>query len=376
MALIKCKYTGAALDTSGYASACRGYIEGLIDHPDVDLTVGVVSFEQQKTSHGAQMQKIKPYINRTVDHKIHITHLTPQNYPNVAPKVGGVYNVGYTVWETDRLPAGWADLCNYMDEIWVPSDWNIQVFRKCGVTKPIFKVPHIVPVPDLDDMQSMLLDEPDEVYLFYSVFQWIERKNPAGLLTAYLSEFRPEEKVALILKTYRLDCSSKQQQIIKDDVARIRSSLNLPSYPPIHLFGQLLNAQEMKWLHNRGDCFVLPHRGEGFGIPHAEAMSYGKPTVATAYGGNLEFMTADNSLLVEYQETPVTGMIFPNYNATMTWASPNIMDLRRKMRWCFENQEKAKEIGERARAEVTEKFSQQNIATIMVDRLKEIHRSL
>lgn len=45
------------------------------------------------------------------------------------------------------------------------------------------------------------------------------------------------------------------------------------------------------------DCYTSLHRSEGFGLRMAEAMALGKPTIATAYSGNLDFMTAENSYL-------------------------------------------------------------------------------
>ena len=49
------------------------------------------------------------------------------------------------------------------------------------------------------------------------------------------------------------------------------------------------------------DCYVSLHRAEGFGFTMAEAMYLGKPVIATGYSGNLDFMTAENSYLVDYE---------------------------------------------------------------------------
>ena len=49
------------------------------------------------------------------------------------------------------------------------------------------------------------------------------------------------------------------------------------------------------------DCYVSLHRSEGLGLTMAEAMALGKPVIATVYSGNLQFMTPENSHLVDYQ---------------------------------------------------------------------------
>jgi glycosyltransferase involved in cell wall biosynthesis len=371
---IPLQYVGPAGDASGYANACRSYLSALIDTDEVDLSVHTVSFEQQKTTHGRVMNKIEPFLNRKVQNKIQLVHLTPENYPTL--KQAGKYCIGYTTWETETLPKSWASLCNLMDEIWVPSEWNIDVFRKSGVVKPIHKVPHIVELPDIEDAIPISIEASDDTYVFYSIFQWLERKNPVGLLKAYLTEFQPNEKVCLVLKTYRLDTSGKEQQAIKNDIATIKRALNLPDYPEIFLYGNLMSSEALKGLHLRGDCFVLPHRGEGFGIPHAEAMSYGKPVIATNYSGNLEFMNKENSFLVNACRTPVSGMLFSKYNASMTWGDPDIMHLRELMRFCFTERKKAQEAGRRARLDIQNNLNSNKIGSLIVERLRVIHEQI
>ena len=63
------------------------------------------------------------------------------------------------------------------------------------------------------------------------------------------------------------------------------------------------------------DCYVSLHRSEGFGLTIAEAMALGKPAIATAYSGNLEFMTAENSYLCpapRCEVGPSATLIRPN----------------------------------------------------------------
>jgi Glycosyl transferases group 1. len=47
---------------------------------------------------------------------------------------------------------------------------------------------------------------------------------------------------------------------------------------------------------------MCPYIGlKGFGLTMAEAMYYGKPTIATAYSSNIEFMNVGNSFPVKYE---------------------------------------------------------------------------
>ena len=60
------------------------------------------------------------------------------------------------------------------------------------------------------------------------------------------------------------------------------------------------------------------------------------PALATAYGGNLEFMTPDNSLLVDYRLTELARDDGP-YRRGWRWAEPALEDAAHKLRRLYED---------------------------------------
>ena len=54
----------------------------------------------------------------------------------------------------------------------------------------------------------------------------------------------------------------------------------------------------------------------------AEAMYLGKPVIATGYSGNMDFMTKDNSCLVDYELVAVKEGQYP-FSAGQVWADPD-----------------------------------------------------
>ena len=99
------------------------------------------------------------------------------------------------------------------------------------------------------------------------------------------------------------------------------------------------------------DCYVSLHRAEGFGITLAEAMALGKPVIGTGYSGNLDFMTPENSWLVDYELVRIGEDAEP-YPADGVWAQPDTDQTPRFMREVYENAGAARERALRGQADI------------------------
>ena len=99
-------------------------------------------------------------------------------------------------------------------------------------------------------------------------------------------------------------------------------------------------------------------------------MALGKPTIATGYSGNLEFMDTENSLLVDYREVEV-GTAEGPFRGGSLWAEPSIEHGALQMRWAYSNPAAARTMGERARLSVVEKLNPAKVGAIA---LAALHR--
>ncbi len=69
-------------------------------------------------------------------------------------------------------------------------------------------------------------------------------------------------------------------------------------------------------------------------------------------------MNRRNSMLINYQLTPVHGMPWtPWYEGDMMWAEPDLDGLRKKMRYTYDNRDKVKTLGERGQKYVFKNFN-------------------
>ena len=169
--------------------------------------------------------------------------------------------------------------------------------------KPVHVMPCVVNTQFSHEASRRDFDLPEDACIFlfhFDAASTLARKNPWAVIQAFRSAFTPEERKGsahLVLKTINL---SKCPAIAGE---RLLGEMQEAG-------GTLLNADlsgaEMASLMACSDVYVSLHRSEGFGLGIAEAMLAGRPTITTAYSGNLDFMNSQNSCLVGYRLTPVS----------------------------------------------------------------------
>jgi len=200
-----------------------------------------------------------------------------------------------------------------------------------------------------------------------------ERKHPMALIKSYWTAFPNDENVALILKTYKDSFSDKEKTKIRETVKRLKHATPMDSHPPIYLILDSLSREEILGLHKAGDCFISLDRGEGFGLCGFEAGACGNPIIVTGLAGALEYAKQDNSYLVNYNLTPVSGMPWsPWYRGDQMWAEPDCGHAIELMRHVYNNQDEAKEKGKLLKKYISENLKWDMVAERMINVIKEM----
>ncbi|MFH0821786.1 MAG: glycosyltransferase [Pseudomonadota bacterium] len=244
----------------------------------------------------------------------------------------GKYRVGFTMFESDGLPKVWVTQCNLMDEVWVPSSFNVNTFSNAGVTAPIRVVPLGLD-PECYTPQGPSYRN-EEIFSFLSVFEWRDRKAPELLITAFNDEFGIDEPVGLFCKVWSADPKEVSRRIaelkLRKKGGKVFFSIN-----------NRLDDEQMAALYRSADCFVLPTRGEGWGMPFLEAMACGLPVIATRWGAHLDFLNDENAYLIEI-DSLIAADSTPPYVGTK-WANPSYEHLRRLLRTATKDLDASKE---------------------------------
>lgn len=134
----------------------------------------------------------------------------PKYQTSECPTSAGVFSVGRTMFETDRLPDGWSSRLNALDEIWVPARFHVDIFLGGGVRpEKLHIVPEAVDTVLFDPSAASPLDimAEDDSFKFLSVFKWEARKGWDVLLRAYFEEFTPGDKVISLCFRFVTTCA-------------------------------------------------------------------------------------------------------------------------------------------------------------------------
>ena len=166
------RYTAPIFDNSGYGKASRGNIMSLYSL-GIPITLNPISFEGSKPDLlENESIVLNSLVNKDIDYNINFIHTTPEFWEKY--RKPDVKNVGYTVWETDRLHYSWPRYINdNVDKAIVVCEWNKEVFESSGVTIPIGVVQHGIHMDDFKGIKPYDIDGIDkDEFVFYSVFQW------------------------------------------------------------------------------------------------------------------------------------------------------------------------------------------------------------
>lgn len=267
--------------------------------------------------------------------------------------------VGFLVWEANDVPEFVRPHLSRFDEIWTASTFCREIFLPHHPR--VFVIPHIVePQPftpqDVRFVDRLFPRDPEEVRFLFITTADARRKNAAQLVEVF-SRVRHELPGArLIIKGYN----------IEGEVARAR-------FATVAL--EFLSNAQISALIAGSDVFVSPHHSEGWGMNLSDTMALGRLAAATAYSGNLDFMSADTSVLIPCKveaigdKTKASALFAPE----MTWANISDDDLAHTLltTYTMVKDGRARAIGERAKQAML-RFAPAAVGRLICERLAAI----
>lgn len=301
----------------------------------------------REASHDASLQDVVA-LTQVLGPKSYDTVIfqtVPEHWPLLMEE--GKRNIGYTVWETDRLPDHWPPLLNLPERVLVPCAMNLDLFIASGLSRPVRVVPHMrrhawnyVTPSDIAGLRGHL-DIPEGDFVFYTIGTWDPRKAISDLVTVFAHEFSGDDPVTLVIKTSTgMHMQSVERlagldirgfvQTLAERVQELsgRRSPRIVVVPADGIAGRAIDT-----LHALGDCFISLTHGEGWGMGAFDAACQGKPVLITGYGGQVDYLGADYPGLIPYGMETVSGwMPGASFQPPQRWAHADLVAAGRMMR--------------------------------------------
>jgi len=295
-----------------------------------------------------------------------ILHREPPSYAQhfrAYPFLQDRYVIAYAVWEAPYLPQRYRQGLAMVDEIWTCSSFCCDVFDE--TFSPVIKIPHIVqpgskPDESIDrELRTRLNWRPGQ-FCFYAIATGTQRKNLAAAVRAFGGLFDPDDAVLVI----------KSDRPLSPELTRTPGVITISDQWPDAWIAAL---------HRLGGCLISSHCGEGWGLCISDAMAHGNLAIATGFGGNLEFMTEQNALLLPYEMCPIPALFRSTVgippDAHARWANVDERALRQTMRKAHDGWNGFAERRARAKADIR-CYRPDAVAKLLENRLLEIKNAL
>lgn len=325
---------------SGYGSRSRDFVIALIE---LGLNVEVIStawgdtpmtgLDLSNDKHKAIHQRIIPQLTSKPDIWIQCT--IPAEFQAV-----GEYNIGLTAGiETTVCRPDWVEGCNRMDLVLTSSEHSKKVFESTQFEKRqeqtnailetlLLKTPIEVLFEGIDievfkkkectsKTINDFMEEVSEDFAFLFVGHWLQgdlgadRKDIGMLIHTFYNTFKrkaPQNRPALILKTSHASFSNLELHSIQNKIKLIGEIIQEQGgingkLPSIYILHGELTDSEMNCLYNHEKikAMISFTKGEGFGRPLLEFTTTGKPVLAPAWSGQVDFLNPEYSYLLPGQ---------------------------------------------------------------------------
>ncbi|HUL14869.1 MAG TPA: glycosyltransferase family 4 protein [Terriglobales bacterium] len=275
-------------------------------------------------------------------------------------------------WEFGAIPKRWATrIETNLDEVWVPSQFVRSVLIRCGVSASRVQViPYGLNAHVFRPDGPNWLPDAARGCIFLFVGGIIERKGLDVLCEAFLAAFGSGEDVTLVLKDQGSATFYGNSKLFSS----IRSLAKKHTGPRVLLLSDELSDEKLAALYRGANAFVLPYRGEGFGMPMAEALACGTPVIATGLGPAREFCPEGSTYFIRAKEVimPEPPSYLGSLAADCTWFEADVHDLAQKLREVYENREHAKRRGILGSEIVRKALAWDNVKTLYLARIRAL----
>lgn len=280
-------------------------------------------------------------------------------------------HIHYFVWESSKIPPDFITNFCYADLLLTAADYTRKAAAYSGLKN--CKVWH----HGIDDRFQYIEKDYSKgtfVFLHHNAYEY--RKGTEFVIEAFTKEFSLDEDVKLILKgrERRLGAwlapkispfTAEQLEMKRINPELFKQTYLKIDHPQIEEIMGHVSDEEMVRINSEAHCFVFPAKGEGWGLPPFEAMAMGIVPIVPSYSCFGEWFNPDTML--EVKEGGYTNTE-PRYTGYMY--HPSIRQIRKQMRWAYENRDKLEDMGKRGSEYIHREYNWNKIHDELVEIVK------
>jgi len=272
-------------------------------------------------------EDLKPHIKEKPQgsYDMQISYTAMKNFPAFLSS-GDKNRFGIWNYETTIIPPGFAKYYKFTDKFLPSSEFAAKIFIDNGVPSDYVRViPHGINVQEYLSYDVYPLKTKKRYKILANIAQPHVRKNIDGLFESYGMAFTQDDDVCLVAKvsakrlaptpqiTARTRRGARKQQAKQQlDDNRTRGfevdffdiynkfCKKYPKHAEVEIINEFVPS--MVSIYNACDIVYSVTHAECFWLPGLEGMATNNLVIAPNWGGQLEYMNEDNSLLIAGKE--------------------------------------------------------------------------
>ena len=356
---MKILYKGNVFNPTGIATANREIVKELSKH--IPVQVSDIWHDAFEFNEG--LEYLNSPINVNSDDVVTIFADYPQFWRDGYGKL-----VGHFLHEGTRLFPTWAGKMNAsVEKMFVPSNAVKNLFKWNGVIVPMKVIPYGVN----PEIYKPLPTTKDKEFIFLSINSWTlkekDRKGIDVLIKAFDEEFKEEENVKLLLKV----STFWRKTDLPTTIAIIRKMLGHDN-KNILVNTDYVPEKKLVEFYQKSDCFVMPTRGEGFGLTALNSLATGLPLIITKdkNSGHMDFCKdLDSVLWIDIEGMEQADPEF--YTEGNMQPLIDKESLKKQMRYAYENRDKLREKAIKNSETIRKKYTWEETAKKIIEFLEE-----
>lgn len=281
-----------------------------------------------------------PYVKDNLDfsYDLALSYTCPKNFPLLLAK--GNKKIGIWNYEFQTIPKSFIKYINSIDKFLPSSKWfyDICLENKVPADKMIM-VPHGINWDNFENAIPLKLNTQKKYKFLINFGQPHLRKGLSQTLEAWGKAFIKKDDVCLVIKCVLKKPDQPFEVDFKDILNRFKKKY--PNAGEILIISDFLD--NIASLYKSCDALFMLTQAEAFFLPALEQLAAGGLVITSKYGGQLDFLNEENSILINGRVSRASLKAqYWEANTQAVWFEPDINEAVEKLRYVYNNMEELK----------------------------------